>query len=113
MKRRIVKQINSLTEDDAVDKSDYAARLIKEYGCTAAELQQAATTALSELLYDYTNFNVSTIDSFFQSVLRTFSREVDQQGDYGLAIDASDAITQSISLMLDEINYDAPKMQTD
>ena len=29
MKRRIVKQINSLTEDDAVDKSDYAARLIK------------------------------------------------------------------------------------
>ena len=109
MKRRIVKQINSLTEDDAVAKSDYAARLIKEYGCTAAELQQAATTALSELLYDYTNFNVSTIDSFFQSVLRTFSREVDQQGDYGLAIDASDAITQSISLMLDEINYDAPK----
>ena len=81
MKRRIVKQINSLTEDDAVAKSDYAARLIKEYGCTAAELQQAATTALSEILYDYTNINVSTIDSFLQSVLRTFSLEVDKQVD--------------------------------
>ena len=53
-------------------KSDYAARLIKEYGCTAAELQQAATTALSELLYDYTNFNVSTIDSFSRACCALF-----------------------------------------
>ena len=108
MKRRIVKQINSLAADDN-SGADYTARLIAEYGCTADELRHTATLALSELLYDYSNFNVSTIDSFFQGVLRTFSREIDQQGDYELAIDARDAISQSISLMLDELNYAPPQ----
>lgn len=83
-----------------------AARRIRLH---AGELRQAAATALGELLYDYANFNVSTIDSFFQGILRTFSREVDQQGDYDLAIDSNDAISQSISLMLDELNYASPK----
>lgn len=109
MKRRIVRQLNALTAADAATSSDYAAKLCKAYGCTADELRDAATMALSELLYDYANFNVSTIDSFFQGVLRTFSREVDQQGDYDLAIDSTDAISQSISLMLDELNYSSPK----
>ena len=108
MKRRIVAQLNALTATDATTTSQYAPGLMAEYGCNADELRQAASLALSELLYDYSNFNVSTIDSFFQGVLRTFSREVDQQGDYDLAIDARDAISQSISLMLDELNYATP-----
>ncbi len=105
MKRRIVRQIDSLSHVDTFAGSDYGARLAATYKCTDEELQQAAATALAELLCDYGNFYVSTIDSFFQNVLRTFSREVDQQGDYELAIDSHDVVSQSISLMLDELNY--------
>ncbi len=107
MKRRIVRQIDALASPEVLG-SDYGRRLTEAYGCTAEELRQAASTALGELLYDYSNFYVSTIDSFFQSVLRAFSREVDRQGDYELALDAHDAIGQSISLMLDELNYASP-----
>lgn len=109
MKRRIVKQISALADAGTFARADYSKRLLDKYGCTPDELRHAAATALSELLYDYANFNVSTIDSFFQGILRTFSREVDQQGDYDLAIDSNDAISQSISLMLDELNYASPK----
>lgn len=108
MKRRIVSRIDSLAHSDSLMSSDYGKRLVDTYGCTAEELRQAASMALSELLCDYGNFYVSTIDSFFQNVLRTFSREVDQQGDYELAIDSHDVVNQSISLMLDELNY-APR----
>lgn len=108
MKRRIVSQIDSLARSDSFSTSDYGRRLVEAYGCADGELQQAASIALSELLCDYGNFYVSTIDSFFQNVLRTFSREVDQQGDYELAIDSHDVVNQSISLMLDELNY-APR----
>ena len=80
MKRRIVKQISALADADTFARADYSKRLLDEYGCTPDELRHAAATALSELLYDYANFNVSTIDSFFQGILRTFSREVDQIG---------------------------------
>lgn len=103
MKSRIIKALDKLTRSGLDNR--YSQWLTNEYGCTVDELQQAASKALSELLYDYGNFNVSTIDSFFQNVLRTFSREVDHQDDYELSMDTEDMVRQSISLMLDELNY--------
>ena len=69
MKSRIVRELGKLAGDG---EADYRDRLVSIFGCTADELQAAASLALSEMLYDYGSFNVSTIDSFFQSVLRTF-----------------------------------------
>lgn len=105
MKSRIVREVDRLAGDG---RADYRERLCAEFGCTSDELRQAAGAALGEMLYDYGNFNVSTIDSFFQTVLRTFSREVDHQGDYELSLDLRDIVAQSISLMLDELNYARP-----
>ena len=102
MKSRIVRELSRLAGDD---EADYRGRLIDLFGCTAPELREAASLALSEMLYDYGNFNVSTIDSFFQTVLRTFSREIDHQGDYELSLNLDDVVTQAISLMLDDLNY--------
>ncbi|MDE6196431.1 MAG: UvrD-helicase domain-containing protein [Muribaculaceae bacterium] len=108
MKSRIVKELAALV-DDAAGESLYAQWMMRDFGCTAAELSEAAALALAEMLYDYGNFNVSTIDSFFQTVLRTFSREVDHQGDYELSLDTENTVKQSISLMLDELNYSRPR----
>lgn len=103
MKSRIVRELKYLA--DASPEAAYTQALCQDYGCSPQDLQKAATTALREVLYDYNNFNVSTIDSFFQQVLRTFSREVDHQGDYELSLDTKDIIRQTVSLMLDELNY--------
>ncbi|MDE6120893.1 MAG: UvrD-helicase domain-containing protein, partial [Muribaculaceae bacterium] len=103
MKRRIIRELKLLA--DLSPEAAYTARLTDAFGCTDKELAKAARTALGELLYDYGGFNVSTIDSFFQTVLRTFSREVDHQGDYELTLNEDEAVRQSISEMLDELNY--------
>ncbi|MCM1067554.1 MAG: UvrD-helicase domain-containing protein [Muribaculaceae bacterium] len=105
MKARIVRELAALSTDEGASASLYGKWLTRDYGCTAGELRTAAATALAEMLYDYGNFNVSTIDSFFQTVLRTFSREVDHQGDYELQLDTLLMMKQSVSVMLDEINY--------
>lgn len=102
MKSRIVRELALLASDG---RSDYRGRLVELFGCTPDELRAAAAQALSEMLYDYGNFNVSTIDSFFQSVLRTFSREIDHQGDYELSLNLDDVVAQAVSLMLDDLNY--------
>ncbi len=109
MKSRIVKELASLATEEGASDSLYSKWLRAAFGCTAEELCQAAAIALAEVLYDYGNFNVSTIDSFFQTVLRTFSREVDHQGDYELSLDTKATVRQSISLMLDELNYARPR----
>lgn len=108
MKSRIIRELAKLADDANPDASLYAAWLIRDFGCTGAEICEAASQALAELLFDYGEFNVQTIDSFFQMVLRTFSREVERQGDYELSLDVHTTVIQTISLLLDDLNY-APK----
>ena len=104
MKERIIKELARLAYVDAKGqyaKSDHRDAIRKELNCTEAELQKAAAIALRSLLFSYHNFNVSTIDSFFQLVLRTFAREVDRPGDYRVEIDDKEAINAAVQLMLD------------
>lgn len=106
MKSRIVRELGLLATDK---KSKYRDLLLKLFGCTPAEMQEVAAQALAEILYDYSNFNISTIDSFFQTVLRTFSRELDHNGDYELSLDLEDVVGTSISVMLDDLNFESGK----
>lgn len=111
MKQRIVGELASLASEhaDGSADSDFAPDLTAEFGCTREELRSSASRALRSLLFDYHHFNVSTIDSFFQTVLRSFAREVDRQGDYGLELNDEFAINAGIGLMLDDLNYGHPE----
>lgn len=104
MKKRIVDELDKLCGLEAGDDNSYARTLMATFGCTARPLRDAARQALNELLTDYSKFNVSTIDSFFQSVLRNFAREIDRQGDYEIEIDESYAISEALAAMLDKFN---------
>lgn len=115
MKSRIVRELSRLAkiDDSKTDgETPYAAMLTNSFGCSRRDLRNTAELALNELLNDYGNFNVSTIDSFFQSILRAFSREIDHQGDYELALDRLEYIRLSVSQMLDDVNYGGESIRT-
>lgn len=103
MKRRIVEQLAALAGITG-RTSDYATRLCDELGCTVDELRKRACSALTALLADFTNFNISTIDSFFQTVLRTFAREAELSGNYEVELDDRRAVAVGVSDMLSSIN---------
>ena len=109
MKRRIVDELDALTSLPAPDEEDapYAEKLCSEFGCSRTELAETARSALRQLLFDYHYFNISTIDSFFQRVLRTFARELDRQGDFSVELNDNYAIRVSVADMLDQFNFDA------
>ena len=115
MKRRILEELamlgdHSLPRHEIVDgkekviESDYAPDLMKELHCTREELADAATLALQQILFDYQNFNVSTIDAFFQRVLHTFARELNRPSDYEVELDDKEAMRVAVADMLDEFN---------
>ncbi|MCQ2287612.1 MAG: UvrD-helicase domain-containing protein [Muribaculaceae bacterium] len=92
MKVRIIKELYVLSCDP--ESSDYYGTFKKE--CTPqafAALQQEAAKALSAILFDYSSFSVKTIDSFFQSILRSFARELDRDYTYDLQIDGNYAVS--------------------
>ncbi len=51
------------------------------------QIIKAANDALTHLLHHYGYFNITTIDTFFHRVIRSFSREIGLQGSFGIELD--------------------------
>ncbi len=107
MKQRIVARLADIAEGCDSDES-FTRNLCADLHCSPPQLQKRAAKALSELLSDFGQFNVSTIDSFFQTVLRTFAREVNLQGGYEIELDEDHATFVGVSQMLASINRETP-----
>lgn len=104
MKNRIVASLDAVAHSKDTSDHSYIPMLMDEFGCSFDDLRSAAGRALVSILLDFSFFNVSTIDSFFQTVLRTFARELGIQGDYNIQISASEAIRDALNLLLDSLN---------
>ncbi len=94
MKERIIKELDALARPGV--HSDYLDGFISESGLTETQVRALARQALNELLFDYSNFNVSTIDSFFQTILRNFARELDRDFNYDIQLDDVYAVRVAI-----------------
>ncbi len=66
------------------------------------ELKKRASEALSYILHDYNHFQVSTIDSFFQIILRNLAHELGLGAYINIVIDEKDLLTDAVDLMNEE-----------
>ncbi len=90
---------------EATMKSQHADYFIKELSCTPEQLRHACREALTNVLCDFSYFNVSTIDAFFQSVLRIFTREVDIPDNFNIELNNEFAITLGIDELFNSLDY--------
>ena len=67
------------------------------------ELISRAKSMYNDIIHNYSDFNISTIDSFFQIVMRSFAREIGQYASYRVELDQNAVITQVVDRMLDSI----------
>lgn len=114
MKRRIVRELALLSRAPLTDgeKSKYEPMLLDEFGCTSDDLADASRKALVELLNDFTFFNVSTIDAFFQTVLRTFAREAELSGNFEVELSDTYAISTAVDTLLASVRGSATAVQS-
>jgi ATP-dependent exoDNAse (exonuclease V) beta subunit len=93
MKSRIVSILYKLSKGDKTE--------LKEMGhLPAKEVQERAKTILTAILHDYSNFQVSTIDRFFQQVFRAFARELGSFSNYRVELSDEDVLSHAIDEML-------------
>lgn len=102
MKSRIIRELHAIAS--CSPSAQYTEKLLAEFKCDATRLAQTAGLALRQLLFDFNFFNVSTIDSFFQTVLRTFAREVDKPGNFEVELNDRFAVAMGTSMMLSDLN---------
>lgn len=100
MKQRIVEQLFLLGQGDG-SRCNYCDDFKREFEYRDfGEVQSAARRALSGILFNYNSFSVSTIDSFFQTILRTFARELDCDYNYEIQLDTKYALAVAVHNML-------------
>ena len=100
MKTRIVDELYNLASGR---KSDYVELLKSTYSLTEVQVRKQAAKILIDILHDYSAFNISTIDRFFQQTMRAFTREIGLQGGYGIEMDQELVLTTAIDNLLSDL----------
>ena len=96
MKERILHELYLLA--NTPEKSEYIADFTNDQslGLNAAQIQERAKILLIGILQDYTRFSVSTIDGFFQQIIRSFAKELGLSATYDIAMDSEEIVQQAV-----------------
>lgn len=94
MKERILYELYLLSKTP--EKSQHWGALLQELGISSHEIQQRASHLLIGILQDYSRFSISTIDGFFQQVIRTFAHELGLSATYDLSLDGEEMIQEAV-----------------
>ena len=97
MKSRIIGNLYRLGSGK---QSDYLDNLLVSTGKPEEWIRAEAKEILNSILHDYSRFSVSTIDSFFQKILRSFAREAGLQSGFNLELDHSIILTAAVDEMI-------------
>ncbi|MDR1861012.1 MAG: UvrD-helicase domain-containing protein, partial [Bacteroidales bacterium] len=97
MKSRIIKDLYEISHNRGTKMQDeLAAELHRAPEAIAAD----ARHCLQLILHDYSRFSISTIDSFFQRIIRAFSREIGINYSLQIFLDTQIALADAISRLL-------------
>ncbi|HNW58015.1 MAG TPA: UvrD-helicase domain-containing protein, partial [Bacteroidales bacterium] len=97
MKSRILDNLYKLAIGE---DSEYLNELIATTQKTEGWIRDEAKEILNSILHDFSRFSVTTIDSFFQKILRAFTREVGLHSGFNIELDHSATLSASVDEMI-------------
>lgn len=100
MKDRILAYLDDFARGRS---SELAEELKSELSLDAQTFQQYSQAAQAAILHQYAQFSISTIDAFFQKVIRSFTRESGLIGDYRLEVEHDTVLEEVIDNLIDEL----------
>jgi ATP-dependent helicase/nuclease subunit A len=103
MKDRILQY---LIDFSSGKENELAKDLMHELGLDSRTFLDRSRETLTLLLHNYSRFSVSTIDAFFQKVIRSFTRESGLMGNFRLEIDHDLVLEEVIGSLLDDLGQD-------
>ena len=107
MKMRIMQQLYGI--GFSLPESDTYLQQIQERTALAPNLlRERAQKVLLRMIHDYDHFRVETIDSFFQSILSSLSRELHLAANVKVDINDIEIIETAVDLLLAELTPNSP-----
>ena len=103
MKNRIIGELHLLAEGE---KSSYGPLLCQRFGYTEEQLKNRATVLRTLLLHDYGRIAVTTIDRFFQKIIKSFTRELGIFPGYNVELDTDFILAKATDKMMVQLKKD-------
>lgn len=103
MKERIIGELDRLSKDQP---SKQLEGIMVTTGLSEHQVRLKAKVILKVLLHRYSSFSVSTIDTFFQRIIRSFTRELGLQGIYSIELDTGTVLLTAIKQLMKEAEKD-------
>ena len=107
MKERILGQLLGISMNDK-SSAPYLSKLVEELNMPEKQIREAAGKALNLIIHDYSRFRVETIDSFFQSVMRNLSRELELGANLTIELDNTTALSEAVDSMIEKLDRNSP-----
>ena len=108
MRERILKAISDIANGN---ESDYKEELCDTFHLTADELRSRAQTLLKQMLNQYSYFKISTIDSFFQLVIKSIAYELNLDSGFALELDDKSVTDNAVSRMINDFGAESEEGQ--
>ncbi len=110
MKSRILLYLKTLSQFPVSTEKPLIADVLKDIcaksGFTEQQVSRNAAVSLSLILHNYSNFAVSTIDSFVHRLVRSFARDLRLPVNFDVELDSDKLITKSIGLLISKVGTD-------
>lgn len=100
MKSRIINELHRLAEGR---QSDYGDQLKQVLGFSDEQLKNRAVLLRTLLLHDYGRLAVTTIDRFFQRMVKSFTRELGIFQGYNVELDYHFVLLKAVERMMQEL----------
>src|SRR5688572_3740528 len=100
MKDRILAYLDDFANGRQNELADELKKELKQDDST---FQERSQDVQREILHNYSQFSISTIDAFFQKVIRAFTREAGLMGDYRLEVEQDQVLEEVIDNLIDEL----------
>lgn len=102
MKKRILSQLYGIWKG-LPDSMVYQKIICKRTGLSEEVVCQRAGMALHNLIYNYSDFRVMTIDTFFQGILRNLARELDLTANLRIGLNDTEVEELAVDQMIDDL----------
>jgi ATP-dependent exoDNAse (exonuclease V) beta subunit len=110
MKERIVSVLKQISQYDAVDGQGSLDLLVKHLlertGLDRTALVKNSQIVLDDIIHNYSEFAVSTIDSFVHRLIRSFSFDLNVPVNFDVEMDTDEVLRQVVDVMISRAGSD-------
>ena len=108
MKDRIISSLKSFSNPKTAEQTDLEMRalIVSETGVTIHELTLRAQAVFENILHNYSQFSIGTIDKFTHRIIRTFAQDLDLPQNFEVEMEHKLLLKQAVDLLISKTGED-------